>query len=147
MGSPIFFGETQLYKPAAREKIRAVLRVYKRCRDDMFGGYVFPIGRTPDDSAWTGFQDVVSAGAKGYLLIFRERKNRQASAVVRLHFISDRFVVLTDLLSGQKRQVYAGNTGCIRFAIDKPADFRFYRYEVLTGAITGNAENEQRKAK
>ena len=48
MATPLFSQLTQLYSPQARDEIRALLSVYKRWRDEIYRGYVFPIGDKPD---------------------------------------------------------------------------------------------------
>ncbi len=134
MGSPLFFGLTQYYTAKDRERIKNILRVYKLQRSELFKGYVFPVGNTPDDSSWTGFQDRVSHSA-GYLLIFRELHNENSSQQIRLWFIRNHYIVLTDLLTGEKKKRLVGKNGWAKFTIEKPADFRFCEYQVLPGPM------------
>jgi DUF1680 family protein len=138
MGSPMFFELTQFYPDTAREAVKRVVTAYKRERDDLFKGYVFPVGDMPDDSNWTGFQDVIPGGKEGYLLIFRELRNGKETADIRLRFIHDKYLELTDLLSGTRKAVFVDKGGFARFTMEKPADFRFYRYAVAAApAETG----------
>lgn len=130
MSSPLFFGLTQFYSKEDREKIKDLITVYKRDRDELFKGYVFPIGDMPNDSGWTGFQDVVSTAGTGYLLIFRELRNGRGTQSVRLEFLRGRSIELTDLLTGRTEEVLVDKAGFAKFTMNSPADFRFYRYKV-----------------
>lgn len=131
MGIPIFFQETHLYSQAAREKIKSILRVYKEHRKRIFKGYVFPIGSKPDNKSWTGFQCHIFEEKAGYLLIFRELHNREDTKAIRLKFISNTSLKLKDLLRKTETVVKVAGDGKVVFKIEKPADFRFYQYEVL----------------
>lgn len=129
MGSPVFFQQTQLYTQKDRNSIRKILKHYKQHRNEIYKGYVFPIGHIPDDSSWTGFQDVVSSSV-GYLLIFRELKNKSRSQAIKLKFISNRYVLLTDIFTGEMKKIWVDKDGLAVFVIPGQADFRFYRYTV-----------------
>jgi len=132
MGSPLFFSLTQYYTAKDRGSIKHILQVYKLHREEIYKGYVFPIGNTPDDSSWTGFQDRVSPTA-GYLLIFRELHNENSSHQIRLRFVRDHYIMLTDLLTGKKKKVLVDKNGWAQFTIEKAADFRLCHYRVWYG--------------
>lgn len=131
MGSPLFFQETHLYSQKARDEIRPLLEIYKEHRKNMFKGYVFPIGDKPDDRSWTGFQCHNPGTSTGYLLIFRELNNKQPESQLRLRFIKNKKLVLTDLLSGKKLNVKADQNGFVPFRIENPADFKYFEFQVL----------------
>ena len=97
----------------------------------MFKGYVFPIGDEPDDRSWTGFQCHNPGTSTGYLLIFRESNNKQPESQLRLRFIKNKKLVLTDLLSGKKLNVKADQNGFVPFRIENPADFKYFEFQVL----------------
>ncbi len=130
MGSPMFFCLTQYYPEEDRTKIKHILTAYKRVRDELFKGYVFPIGDKPDNRSWTGFQDVLPGTATGYLLLFRELRNDKDTQAVRLNFIRGRRLELTNLLTGKKETVLVDKSGYAKFTMANPADFRFYRYTI-----------------
>ncbi|MDR3712987.1 MAG: hypothetical protein P4L51_09255 [Puia sp.] len=130
MGSPMFFSLTQFYTDADREKIRKLLSAYKRDRDELFKGYIFPVGDLPDDSSWTGFQDLVPGAATGWLLLFRELRNGKDTQAIRLEYIRNRSIEVTDLLTGKTEELLVDKAGYANFRIDKAADYRFYRYRI-----------------
>lgn len=129
MSSPIFFEQTQTYSSEDRAAIKHLLAVYKFHRPEIFSGYVFPVGAVPNDAGWTGFQDVVGSGT-GYLLLFRELHNGQADQRLRLLFLGNTTLELTDLLTGERSTVAVDAGGYAGFRMKKPADFRFYKYRV-----------------
>lgn len=129
MGTPLFFQEVALYSPEARDLIRPLIAVYKRHRQAMFEGHVFPIGDKPSDASWTGFQNHHPATMTGYLLVFRELNSRAARQALALKFLSGRRIRLTDLRSGGERVVTVPADGGVSFELKSAADFGFYRYE------------------
>ncbi|UOY05781.1 hypothetical protein L0P88_17800 [Muricauda sp. SCSIO 64092] len=130
MGSPIFFQETHYYTNEARDQIRTILKTYKKHRDAMYKGYVFPVGNKPDNSSWSGFQNYNPEINNGYLTIFREINNGEATKTMRLHFIKNTTLILTDLLTGDSEEKEVDGEGNIDFEISKVADFRFYQFQV-----------------
>lgn len=131
MGSPLFFGLTHCYANEARAEVKHLLGVYKRHRDSLAAGYVFPVGEIPDNASWTGFQDVLPGRAAGYLLVFRERLNKKPSLALDLAFLRNTDLELTDLESGQVSRIHVNARGAATFFIERPASYRFYRYKIL----------------
>ena len=58
------------------EAVAPLVSVWKAHRGRLLGGRIFPIGETPDGTAWTGFASVGEDSRNGYLLIFRELNDR-----------------------------------------------------------------------
>jgi len=141
MGSPIFFEETHLYSQKDRERIRNVLEIYKHYRNEIYKGYVFPIGNEPDNASWTGFQDMISHGGTGYLMLFRELHNAKNVMDIQLKFIHNRFIEVTNLMTGGKKKLFVNDKGFAKFVITKPADFRFYRYKIISATQTSDGIN------
>jgi hypothetical protein len=129
MASPIFFQETHYYTEAARNEIRPLIALYKEYREDLFKGYVFPVGDKPDNKSWSGFQNHDPKTGKGYLLLFRQIRNKDSSKSIPLHFMADKHLSLTDLRTGKRKEVVSDHDGRIDFDIQKSADFLFLRYE------------------
>ena len=130
MSSPIFFQETHYYSKKAREEIRPLLNIYKKYREDMYKGYVFPIGDEPDNQSWTGFQNYNPDLKTGYLTIFRELHNKEKSKNIELKFFENKRIELLNLLTGDKTVMnQEGST--ILFTSKEPAEFQFYRYTIL----------------
>lgn len=130
MASPIFFQETHFYSEKAKAQIKPILAVYKKHREEMYAGYVFPIGDEPDNKSWTGFQNFNPDTKSGYLTIFRELNNKEESKDISLKFLQGKRVKLINLLSEKSKVVQLNGNG-INFTIDLPAGFQFYKYEVL----------------
>ncbi len=131
MGCPNFFQELKYLDDDAREEIRAILDIYKKVRPEIVKGYVYPIGDKPDDKSWTGFQCHIEDENKGYVLIFREIGNNQSKAMIPLHFIHGKTLILTDLRTKQKkRTLEVQENGYVEVHIEKPADILFARYKL-----------------
>jgi hypothetical protein len=130
MGSPIFFQETHYYSDEAREQIKPVLATYKQHRDEMYKGYVFPIGEKPNNASWAGFQNYNPNTNAGYLTLFREINNEEKSKRIKLNFLSGKTLQLTNLMTQETVQKSVDENGTIEFAIDQAADFRFYKYSI-----------------
>ena len=128
MGLPIFFQETHYYTEKARRRIRPLLALYKKHRLEMAKGFVFPVGRKPDNRSWSGFQDHDPESGSGYLTLFRQIENTKEEEVVRLHFLGGKSLELEDLRSGRKWSVRADPKGRVSFRIPKAGGFLFLRY-------------------
>ncbi len=130
MGSPIFFQETHLYSPEARAQIKPVLAAYRAVRDEMFNGYVFPIGQEPDNRSWSGFQNVNPDNSRvGFITLFRQLENQEPRQRIQLHFVQGRCLTLTNLLTGETQMVTADSEGNVEFSIKNPGGFLFLRCE------------------
>ena len=130
MSSPIFFQETHYYTREAREQIKPLLATYKKHREEMYQGYVFPVGDEPDNGSWTGFQNHHAENNTGYLLLFRELHNEEGTMEIALKFLENTRIRLTNLITDEQ-QVGKMNGSNVRFDIEQTADYRFFRYEVL----------------
>jgi len=135
MASPIFFTETQYITPQAREELKPIIQRYKAHREKMYRGYVFAIGAKPDNASWTGLQNHNFQTGDGYLTIFRELRNEQAKSKLALHFLDPHAkLTLTDLMTGQSRQVTLDEKRQIEFEIDTAPGFAFLEYKTNTNA-------------
>ena len=131
MGSPIFFQETHYYSDQARELIKPLIKAYKAVRDEMYKGYIFPVGEMPDNKSWSGFQNYNPATGNGFLTVFRQINNEESEKSIALKFVADQELELTNLMTGKKQVLKADADGAIKLAITKAADYRFYQYKVL----------------
>jgi hypothetical protein len=130
MASPIFFQETHFYSAEAKAQIKPILEIYKKHREEMYAGYVFPIGDEPNNESWTGFQNYNPETNSGYLTIFRELKNNENSKSIELRFINGKKLKLTNLITNKVESVQPEKNKVI-FQIDQPAGFQFFKYEFL----------------
>ena len=130
MGSPIFFQETHYYTKQAREEIKKLLALYKKHREEMYKCFVFPIGEEPDNKNWSGFQFYNPNKKSGYITIFRELNNKENKKNICLKFAEGKKIRLTNLHTGKIFNAKVSKEGNVTFIIDKPAGFRFYKYEL-----------------
>ena len=130
MASPIFFQETHFYSAEAKAQIKPILSVYKKHREEMYAGYVFPIGDEPNNKSWTGFQNYNPETNTGYLTIFRELNNTEISKIISLMFIKDKEIRLQNILTN-KEEIIKLDGSKITFVINHPAGFQFFKYEVV----------------
>jgi hypothetical protein len=132
MGTPVFFQLTQLYSKEAREQIRPLLTAYRKVRHEMYENMVFAIGNRPDNTSWTGFQNCKPEGKAGYVTVFREIQNAESSTRMKLRFLEPGArIKFTNLLSGECRETALDASSAAEFKIEKPADYRFLKYEVV----------------
>ena len=97
----------------------------------MFASYSFPIGERPTNAAWAGFQFINEKQDAGYLLLFRELHNEEASKPIQLKFLAGKRLKISDLRSRQTQEVEVSKEGFVTFTIDKPADYSFLQYKVI----------------
>jgi hypothetical protein len=131
MGSPIFFQETRLYDKAARDLLRPVISLYKEHRDEMFRGYVFPIGDKPDNESWSGFQNHDPDSRTGYLTILRQLHNDLNHQSIRLKFLAGRTIQINDLQTKEERTVKVPADGKVDFTIDAAPGYLFLKYTLM----------------
>jgi len=128
MSSPLFFQETWRYLPEVREPLRNLIAIYTDHRNEMYEGYVFPIGELPNDASWTGFQNYNPRTNSGYLTIFREINSQECEKSIQLKFVKGKSIELENLLTGEKQAVQLDPNGALPLLIAKPASFLFYKY-------------------
>lgn len=133
MGIPEFMALPRFYQPEDRKRVGDLMKIYKNVQQDIFTGYVFPVGNQPDNASWTGFQSINFNNEKtGYLTIFRELHNRDMSKQIALNFLKegDR-VEIENLMTKTKEIQTAGANSRITFKIQSPADFLFLKWTLL----------------
>lgn len=131
MGTPLFFQETHLLAGDDRVKVRELIQTYKKYRDEMFSGFVYPIGDIPTNSSWTGFQNISEDKTHGYLIVFRERLNKEISREIPLKFLYGKNIQLQNLKNGEIQKLSVKSDGILNFNIGKGGDFLFYKYQIL----------------
>ena len=130
MGSPIFFQETRFYNKAARDVLRPLISLYKKHRDEMYQGYVFGIGDTPDNKSWSGFQNHNPDRRTGYLTILRQLHNKQKQHAIALKFLAGKTIQITNLQTKTSRTVKVPVSGKVNFTIDNAPGYLFLKYTV-----------------
>ncbi len=130
MSSPILFLETQLLSDDAVDTLKPIIAKYKSERLEMYKGFVFPIGKKPDNASWTGLQNHNFNAGTGYLTVYRELMNKEPAAKLALHFLeSGTKLKLTDVLTGENRTVRLNDKAELEFNIPKAPGFLFLKYE------------------
>ncbi|MDX1682659.1 MAG: hypothetical protein R3336_06035, partial [Phycisphaeraceae bacterium] len=129
--SPLFFCETHFFDESQRAEIRPVLSAYKKVRDDIYQGIIYPIGDRPDGTSWTGFQSQGPDRHRGYLMLFREPWNTEPTHAFRLPDLAGQSLEITDLMRQTSWTATADDQGHVEFAIDNPGDFRFLAYQAV----------------
>lgn len=130
MAAPSCFMLTQLLESAEREELKKIISIYKENRKEIFESYVFPIGAEPNNASWTGFQMYHPERKTGYLMVFRELYNKEKSAHLKLRFLQDRNIKITDLET-KHEEVQNLKNGELKFYVENPAGYRFLKYEIL----------------
>lgn len=131
MGLPLFFQETHLYRPAAREAVAPIMAAWRREREDLARCYVYPIGEEPCGAGWCGFQACPADAARGYVLVFRELHAEADECAIPLHFLTaGTRVELEDVLDGERWTGTLGEDDALSVPIARPAGFRWLRYRV-----------------
>ena len=52
------------------------MAIWKKERQQLFAGRIYPIGNAPDGVSWIGFASVSANRGSGYLLLFRELSDK-----------------------------------------------------------------------
>jgi hypothetical protein len=130
MGCPIFFQETHYYTEDARKQLRPLIATYKKVRNEMYAGYVFPIGDEPDNQSWSGFQNHNPETGRGFVTILRQIENEESRKPINLNFLAGKQITLTDLVDGTEREPTVSKDGTVDFSIPNAGGFAFVQYEV-----------------
>lgn len=70
--SPLGWFEIQNLDETTRATWRPLIARWKKERDAVHAGYIYPVGDAPDGVSWTGFLAAAKDGRSGYALLFRE---------------------------------------------------------------------------
>ena len=130
MAAPSCFMLTQLLQPKERDELRKIIKVYKDSRKEIFESYVFPIGTEPNNASWTGFQVYHPEENSGYLMVFRELHNPEKNGKIKLRFIQNKKIRIIDLENNSVQTTQCKN-GVLNLVIDRPAGYRFLKYEIM----------------
>lgn len=70
--SPLGWFEIQNLSQETTAAWKPLIAQWKRERDAIHDGYIYPVGSAPDGLAWTGFVSAAKDGSAGTALLFRE---------------------------------------------------------------------------
>jgi len=128
---PVFFQSAQYLDEAGRQELKSLISLYKEHREKMFDCYSFPIGETPTNASWAGFQFIKDKQDEGYLLLFRELHNGEVNKPIQLKFLAGKKLKISNLKSKQTKEVEVSKDGFVTFTIANPADYSFLQYKVM----------------
>jgi len=72
VASPLGWFELSGLSPDTIASLKPIVAAWKRERDRMHAGVVFPVGAKPDGASWTGFVVEAADGRGGYAVLFRD---------------------------------------------------------------------------
>ena len=72
MSSPLGWFEVSNLPAAFVAEAAPLVQTWRKHRDCLLGGTIYPVGAAPDGLAWTGFVSVAPDGRSAYVLAFRE---------------------------------------------------------------------------
>ena len=128
---PVFFQSAQFLDDEGRKEMKDIIALYKQHRDALFGCYSFPVGETPNNENWAGFQFINEEMIEGYFLIFRELYNKEQKKSIRMKFLEGKTIQTTNLKTGATQKVKASPDGMMELNIENPADFIFLKYQIV----------------
>ena len=129
MGNPLFFLETRRFTDKERTLVKNVLSIYKKHREKILSGYVYPVGNQPDGTGWTGFQCICS-DQEGYLTVFREMNSDDEAFAFRLNVPAGKNIKLTALYQGADAILNPDDNGAYLFSGLSRGSWAFFHYEV-----------------
>ncbi|UBM59142.1 alpha-galactosidase [Marinilongibacter aquaticus] len=130
-GIPQFFASPESYSASAKQEISHLLDTYKQHRTQIWNAQIFPIGESPSNASYTGFQAVEKQQNKGFLLLFREVHNTENEGHFQLHFAKGKSIEIEDLLSGEKTRLPLSKTGELAFSMREAGNYKFLKYRIL----------------
>lgn len=117
VASPLGWFEMTSLSVAYRERLAAIVGVWRKHRRRLHAGVIHPVGSAPDGSAWTGFYSQTAEGA-GDLIAFREL-NDQPTGIFSLPGVGYRSRVKTLFGDGAVEPFDGG----ARAYLDRPLSF------------------------
>lgn len=127
---PVFFQGAQYLDEAGRKELKTFIAMYKAHRKELFLSYCFPIGDTPTNESYTGYQFISENSKEGYFLIFRELHNKEKVHNMCVKFLSGKELKLFDIRTGKRVEKEVSKNGMLQFEIENPADYLFLKYEI-----------------
>ena len=74
--NPLFWMETQFLDDECREKLKSIVPIWRKYRDEILNSDVCPIGEEPSGASMTGF--VAESDSCSHILLLRERSERES---------------------------------------------------------------------
>lgn len=134
--NPLAWMELTGLSEAEAQVLERIIPQYRKVQNELLSGYVLPIGKEPDGTAWTGFQSVKTE-EEGYLLLIREN-NQKESHRYRLRGLSDCRLKLEGIL-GCTEQLSAEADAEGRAVFKLPGAFSYGLYQYRSEKKEQNA--------
>lgn len=128
---PVFFQSAQYLDEEGRCELKKLISVYREYREKMFQSYTFPVGETPSNGSWSGFQMIDEDMSEGFFLLFRELYNAESEKVIQMKFLAGKSLKIENLRTGRREEKVVDAEGNVRFSIPDAADFLFLRFRVI----------------
>ncbi|HOJ11737.1 MAG TPA: hypothetical protein PK733_14245, partial [Clostridiales bacterium] len=128
--NPLCWFEPSALKTEALERYGCMINLHRKYRNEIFAGYIFPIGQRPDGYSWTGFQSHNLSKNSGFIIIYRELNENTRFSIKPL-FMEERSVhlqSLSDKTSDITIERYNGDG--IEIQLDNVNSFRLYFYQL-----------------
>ena len=129
MAQPLAWFEAA-HLPESAFDIAPLVRRYRELQAELHSGRIFPIGREPSGTGWTGFQSVLDARS-GFLLVFRELSDQAAAPLALWNLDEKNLVFRHQLGHGADFAARVAEQGGVTFSLPGPFTFALYRYEVV----------------
>jgi len=119
--NPLFWGEISNFPEESLAKLKNLILLYKKYREEIFSCDILPIGETPDGFNWTGFITYPQRDTNGFLLIFREN-NLSKTYEFSMEPLKNKKVFL---LYSSSECSFACSKDSIKIKLEEPNSFAF----------------------
>ena len=76
--NPLFWGEISNFPEGALKRLKELILIYNKYRDEIFSSFIIPIGEIPNGFNWTGFIAYPENENKnGFIIVFRENNPKK----------------------------------------------------------------------
>ena len=140
VSSPLGWFEIQNLSPETVAAWKPLIARWKKERDAMHAGYIYPVGSAPDGLSWTGFVTASRDGAEGTALLFRELDAREEFSLP----ISEYFPAgceAAGVIGG--RGTAKVEDGVLKVAVREKLDFVWVKIGKASGASWSRASAEK----
>ena len=117
--------------PEEAFEVAPLIRAYRAHQERIHAGQIFPIGEEPSGTSWTGFQSISRQGGEGYLLVYRERNDRESAGLELWDLAGQRLRCECVAGHGADFEGAVDAAGTLRVHLPGPFTFALYQYRVL----------------
>lgn len=141
IANPLGWFEVSNLPASYFEQMAPLVELWKREREALHGGVIYPVGGAPDGFTWTGFVSVSKDHGNGYALLFREANDDPYFSLDLSPFVADAHD-LEDLqvLSGRGSAGLRGDS--LRVSIPGQLDYLWVKFskQPLVHPVARSAE-------